>query len=195
MAESQGESAPSQQAGVQRFTYYRHMSPLLWALAAILMVEMAVVHLLLSRWSTAAALALGIVSAVTLLGLVALILSFRSRPVLLTPEGLRLRTGFLMDTHVPIDEIAFAQSGFAPADYMPGGLLKASLINAPNIVVLLRRDIDLAGPFGKTRRVHAIGLALDEPARFLAALGAAVKRTPGDGSPRAAASAPSRARP
>jgi hypothetical protein len=187
MAESQGESAPSNQAGAQSFAYHRQLSPMLWAFAAIVVVEMAVVHLLLSRWSAGAALALGIVSAATLVGLVALILSFRPRPVLLGPAGLRLRTGFLIDAHVPIDEIAFAQSGFAPADYMPGGLLKASLLNAPNVVVLLRRDVDLPGPFGKTRRVHAVGLAVDEPALFLAAIGAAVKRSPADGRSLAAA--------
>jgi hypothetical protein len=187
MAESQGESAPSQQAGVQRFAYHRQLSPMLWAFVAVIVLEMVVVHLLLSRWSAGAAVALGIVSAAALIGMVALILSFRSRPVLLGPAGLRLRTGFLIEAHVPMDEIAFAQSGFAPADYMPGGLLKASLLNAPNVVVLLRRDVDLPGPFGKRRRVHAIGLALDEPARFLAAIGAAAKRTAAEGSSLAAA--------
>ncbi|HEY0313166.1 MAG TPA: hypothetical protein VGC56_11800 [Allosphingosinicella sp.] len=148
---------------------------MLWALTLILIVEMALVHLLLSRWSGAAALALGLVSGLALVSVVALILSFRSRPVVLGPDGLRVRAGFLIDAHVPLDEIAFAQSGFAPADYMPGGLLKASLLNAPNIVVLLRGDIDLPGPFGKSRHVHAVALALDEPARFLAAIETVVK--------------------
>jgi hypothetical protein len=148
---------------------------------------MALVHLLLSRWSGAAALVLGILSGATLVSVVTLILSFRSRPMVLGPDGLRVRAGFLIDAHVPLDEIAFAQSGFAPADYMPGALLKASLLNAPNVVVLLRRDIDLAGPFGKTRRVHAVALALDEPARFLAAIAAQVKAAAEDGSALAAA--------
>jgi hypothetical protein len=160
---------------------------MLWALTAILIVEMALVHLLVSRWSGSAALVLGILSGATLVSLVALILSFRSRPVLLGPDGLRVRTGFLLDAHVPLEEIAFAQSGFAPADYMPGGLLKANLLNAPNVVVLLRRDVDLPGAFGKTRRVHAVALALDEPGRFLPAIDAIVKAAATDRSTLAAA--------
>lgn len=186
MAESQGEAAPSTD-GAERFQYHRQLSPILWALTAILVVEMAVVHFLLSRWSGAAALALGLLSGASLVSIVALILSFRSRPVILARDGLRVRAGFLIDAHVPIDEIAFAQSGFAPADYMPGGLFKANLLNSPNIVVLLRRDVDLPGPFGKTRRVHAVALALDEPARFLAAIAAAVKAAAAERSALAAA--------
>ena len=187
MAESQGEAAPSKQDGPHSFAYHRQLSPMLWALTFMLIVEMALVHLLLSRWIGAAALVLGILSGATLVSLVALILSFRSRAVMLGPDGLRVRAGFLIDAQVPLDEIAFAQSGFAPADYMPGGLFKASLLNAPNIVVLLRRDIDLPGPFGKTRRVHAVALALDEPARFLAAIAARVKADAEDRSDLAAA--------
>jgi hypothetical protein len=37
-------------------------------------------------------------------------------------------------------------------------------------VILLRRDIPLAGPFGRRRIVHAVAVAVDEPARFIAAL-------------------------
>jgi hypothetical protein len=154
------------------------MAPMLWALAAILLAEMGLVDLLLSHWIGPLALVLGLISGASLVLLIALILSFHRRPVALGPESLRVRTGFLVDTDVPFGEIAFAQSGYTPADYMPGSLLRASLLTHPNVVVLLRRDIDLPGPFGRTRNVHALALALDEPARFLLALNTAVKSAP-----------------
>lgn len=187
MADSQGAVAPSQDGGAQLFAYHRQLAPIFWAFTAIVVIEMGVVHLLLARWSGAAALALGVLSGATLLSLVALILSFRRRPVVLGPEGLRVRAGFLVDAHVPMDEIAFAQSAFAPADYMPGGMFKASLLNSPNVVVLLRRDVKLPGPFGQACSVHAVGLALDEPGRFLAAIAAAIKTDAADRSVLAAA--------
>lgn len=166
------------QDGPALFPYKGQLAPMLWALAAIGLVEIAVVHLLLWHWSKTLALTLGGVSAAALLALVALILSFGRRPIELRPDSLRVRAGLLMEAEVPLGEIVFAQSGYAPADYMPGSLLKASLFAHPNVVVLLRRDIDLPGPFGRMRRVHAISLALDEPARFRTALNARVKDGP-----------------
>lgn len=183
MIDDAGAAVRPEPVDTQLFTYSRQLAPMMWALVALGAVEIAVVHLLLWHWLPAVALALGVVSGAAILWLVALILSFRARPVAIGPESVRLRTGFLIDTQVPLGEIAFVQSGNAAADYMPGSLLKASLIAWPNAVLLLRRDIELPGAFGRRKRVHAVALALDEPARFLAALEARVKQAPaGEGS-------------
>jgi hypothetical protein len=163
------------EGGAELFPYHRQLSPMLWVLVAIGLGEMGVVHLFLWHWSRPLALGLGTLSAAALVFLVALILSFRRRPIEIGPASLRIRAGLLVETEVPLAEIAFAQNGYAPADYMPGSLLKASLLAHPNALVLLRRDIDLAGPFGRTRRVHAVALAVDEPARFLTALNTRLK--------------------
>jgi hypothetical protein len=178
MAESQGEAAQPKRGGSELFPYHRQLSPMLWVLVALATVEIAALHLLLWHWSRVLTLILGGGSAAALVFLVALILSFRARPVALGETSLRVRVGFLVDADVPLSEIAFAQSGFTPADYMPGALLKASLLAYPNAVVLLRRDIDLPGPFGRLRPVHAVAVAVDEPARFLLAIGARVKHGP-----------------
>jgi len=166
----------------ERFHYHRHVAPMLWAFAALGLIELSVVHLLLAHWSRTAAYALDVLSGGALLTLLALLFSLRSRPVLLGPGGLHIRLGFLIDAPLPLDEIAFAQSGYAPADYMPGSLLKANLLAQPNVLVLLRRDIDLPGPFGRTQRVHAVALALDEPARFLLALNTRAKNAAAEAS-------------
>jgi hypothetical protein len=170
MAESVGEDPRGESAGTQLFPYGRRLAPMLWALVALAAIEIGVVHLLLWHWSRALALTLGGVSAAALIWIVALILSFRARPVEVGPRGVRVRTGFVIDSDIAYGEIAFVQSGYASADYMPGSLLKASLLAYPNAVLLLRRDIDLAGAFGRKRRVHAVALAVDEPSRFLAAV-------------------------
>jgi hypothetical protein len=178
MTDGTGVDAHPTPEGAQRFAYHRQLSPLLWALLAIATVEAGVVHLLLFHWLPAVALAILALSVLAMLWLVALLISFRKHPVELGENGLRVRTGFLVDTHVPLDEIAFAQSGFAPADYAQGSLLKASLLAYPNAVVLLRRDIVLPGPFGRRKMVHAVALALDEPTRFLAAVKQRLEATP-----------------
>ena len=176
MADSVGEPAQPKLKSRESFAYGRQLAPMLLALVAIGAVELLAVHFLLWHLSRPLTFVIGGISAAALLFLVALILSFRGRPVLLDERGLRVRAGFLLDAEVPLGEIAFAQSGFAPADYMPGSLLKASLLSYPNAVVLLRRDIDLPGPFGRIRRVHAVALAVDEPVRFLLAIGTRVNR-------------------
>jgi hypothetical protein len=170
MIDSTGGDVHPKFEGAERFAYHRRLSALLWALVAIGIVEAGVVHLLLFHFSRVLALVLLALTAFALVWLVALLLSFRGRPVELSAARLRVRTGFLLDADIPLDEIAFGQNGFAPADYMPGSLLKASLLAYPNAVVLLRRDIPLPGPFGRRKVVHAVALAVDEPARFLAAL-------------------------
>ena len=171
---SEGDGQPKSSA-VESFAYHRQLSPLLWALLALGVIEMGAVHLLLWHWSHAVSLVLLSLSGLALVWLVLLLLSMRRRPVEIGPDGLRVRTGFLIDARVPWSEIAYVQSGYAPADYMPGSLLKASLVSFPNAVVLLRRDISLPGPFGRTRSVHAVALAVDEPGRFLAAMNQRLK--------------------
>lgn len=176
MTDSLGGAVHPEPVEAELFAYGRQVAPLLWAFVALAAIEMAVVHLLLWHWSRALALVLGGLSAATLVWLVALLLSFRRRPVEIGPRSLRVRTGFLIDAEVRLADIAFVQSGYASADYMPGGLLKASLLAYPNAVVLLRRDVSLPGPFGRKRNVHAVALAVDEPARFLARLERRVKQ-------------------
>jgi hypothetical protein len=175
MAVSGGEAAREADRDVVRFPCHRQLAPMLWALIAIGLVEIGLVHLFVWHWNRPLALAVGAISLAALLFLVALSLSFRSRPIEMRRGGLRIRAGLLLDIEVPLAEIAFAQSGAAPADYMAGSLLKASLLASPNVIVLLRRDIDLLAPFGRKRRVHAVALAVDEPTRFLMALNARVK--------------------
>jgi hypothetical protein len=164
-----GEAYPKSEA-LRRFSYHRQLSPLLWALLAIGIAETGVVHLLVWHWSRVVALLLFAVSAAAIVWLAALLVSFRRRPIELSEDALRVRVGLLIDAVIPLDEIAFVQSTFALADYMPGSLLKGSLLSFPNAVVLLRRDIQLSGAFGRRRTVHAVALAVDEPGRFLAAL-------------------------
>lgn len=175
MAEDQGETAHPRGRGAELFHYHRQLAPMLWVFAALAFVELGVIHLLLWHLNHIAAYAVDLVSGGALLLILALLAAMPSRPVELDAAALRVRVGPLIDARVPLDEVAFAQSGYAPADYMPGSLFKASLLAHPNVVVLLRRDIDLPGPLGRPRRVHAVALALDEPARFLLALNTRAK--------------------
>lgn len=65
------------------------------ALLCLSLVELTVIHLLVSHWSRTAALVMSLISGVALVTLVGLIKSFRLRPILLEADG--LRGGVLFD--------------------------------------------------------------------------------------------------
>jgi len=54
------------------------------------------------------------------------------------------------------------------------GYLRATVIGDPKFVIELRREVVARGPYGLSRRVRVVGIAPDEPARFEAALRAAL---------------------
>jgi hypothetical protein len=96
------------------FAYHKHLTPMCATLLILSAIEIAVYHLLVGHWSRAAAVVMFILSDVGFVYLLGLIKSFRFRPVLLTPEGVRVRAGFLIDQFVPLDAI-MAVEGALPA--------------------------------------------------------------------------------
>jgi hypothetical protein len=72
------------------FAYHKHLTPMCATLLILSAIEIAVYHLLVGHWSRAAAVVMFILSDVGFVYLLGLIKSFRFRPVLLTPEGVRV---------------------------------------------------------------------------------------------------------
>jgi hypothetical protein len=79
--------------GARAFSYHQQIMPMGVALLCLSLVELTVIHLLVSHWSRTAALVMSLISGVALVTLVGLIKSFRLRPILLEADGLRLRGG------------------------------------------------------------------------------------------------------
>jgi len=157
-------AAPDVPAGCQGFAYHRHLTPMAVTLLALQAIEVAIDHLLLAHWSAFAAYVLFVLSDVGLIYMIALIKSFRLYPVLLTPEGVRVRAGLLIDRLVPYDAIARIETSFDSALVKDKATLNAGLLAWPNLV--LRLDAPLPGRRPRT----AIAFRLDDPEPFVRAL-------------------------
>lgn len=156
---------PDVPAGCQGFAYHKHLTPMAVTLLALQAIEVAIHHLLLAHWSAFAAYVLFVASDVGLIYMIALIKSFRLRPVLLTPEGVRVRAGLLIDRFVPYDAINGLETHFESALVKDKATLNAGLLAWPNLVLRLNPPL----PIGRRLRT-AIAFRLDDPEPFVRAL-------------------------
>jgi hypothetical protein len=135
---------------------------MIWALVAVSVVELCVVHLPVALlWSGWAALALSLVALAGMAWLIALIRSFQARPVELRVDRLRLQAGRLTAIDLSRADIIGLRAGFTGADVKAPTTLKLSLLAYPNLLM------DLAAPVqvGR-RRVTAVAHRLDDAGAF-----------------------------
>ena len=154
-------------ANARAFAYHRHLTPMCTTLLILSAIEIAAYHLLVGHWSRTATLVMFVLSDVGFVYLVGLIKSFRFRPVLLTPEGVRVRAGFLIDQLVPLDAIVAIEGGFTGEEVRDPATLNAALLAWPNIMLRLdcplhrRSFLKKRGPFVR------VAFRLDDPKPFI----------------------------
>ena len=129
-------------------------------------IEIAVYHLLLGHWSRTATFVMFILSDVGFVYLVGLIKSFRFRPVLLTPEGVRVRAGFLIDQLVPLDAIVAVEGGFTGEEVRDPETFNAALLAWPNIMLQLDRPLPRRSLLKKRGPFVRVAFRLDDPEPF-----------------------------
>jgi len=151
----------------EAFSYGRALAPLMWAFAAILTVELVVVHLLvLLLWSQLAAWILSVLSFATLVWVVLLIRSFPRLPVLVDAQGVTMRVGTLTSVRVPEAHIAGLRTSWPSEALKDRAVLNLAMINYPNVM------LDLDPPLPRRRRaIRAVAHRLDDPAGFARAIG------------------------
>lgn len=149
------------------FAYHKHLTPMCATLLILSAIEIAVYHLLVGHWSRAAAVVMFILSDVGFVYLLGLIKSFRFRPVLLTPEGVRVRAGFLIDQFVPLDAIVAIEGGFTGEEVRDPATLNAALLAWPNIMLQLNRPLHPRSLLKKRGAVVRIAFRLDDPEPFM----------------------------
>lgn len=163
-------AAPDVPSGCQGFAYHRHLTPMAVTLLALQAIEVAVHHLLLAHWSAFAAYILFVLSDVGLVYMIGLIKSFRLRPVLLTPEGVRIRTGIAIDRFASYDSIAAVETAFDSTLVKDRGTLNAGLLAWPNLVLRLGTPIPRRPLLRPRPPITAIAFRLDDPEPFVRAL-------------------------
>ncbi|WP_206244257.1 hypothetical protein [Novosphingobium terrae] len=149
------------------FAYHRHLTPICATLLILSAIEITTYHLVIGHWNHKAAIAMFLISDVGFVYLLGLIKSFRFRPVLLTAEGIRVRTGFLIDRLIPFAAVATVETNFPGETIRDPATLNAALLAWPNVLLRLKEPLPRRSLCGKQAPIRHIAFRLDEPGAFL----------------------------
>ncbi|WP_312487971.1 hypothetical protein [Sphingomonas sp.] len=87
--------------------------------------------------------------------------------MLLTPEGVRVRAGFLIDQLVPLDAIVAVEGGFTGEEVRDPATFNAALLAWPNIMLRLNRPLDRRSLLKKRNPTIRVAFRLDDPEPFM----------------------------
>lgn len=162
--------------GAQAFDYHRFLLPMIYAFLVLQVIELVVMHFLLMQWNMTVAwiwFALGVAGVLWIIGLAQ---GFRIHPLLLTDEGLRVRSGLMVDVLVPFDGIAGFVTSLSAERVNSSGTLNQAVLSWPNVMIDLERPIRVEPMIGAARSVETIALRVDDSAAFTATLGQRIGR-------------------
>ena len=137
---------------------------LLAAIAGLSVIEGAITHALLMRWSLKAAWAVTLFGAYGTVWLIALSRSFRLRPAWLRDGELVLRNGVLWTLRIPLDRIESIATTGNEAD------LRMPPATDPNVWLRFSEGLVARKMYGIRRRVRSVAISVDDPEELLWAL-------------------------
>ena len=158
---------PDVPANCRAFPYHKHLTPMCATLLILSAIEIAVYHLLVGHWSRIAAIIMFVLGDIGFVYLVGLIKSFRFRPILLTPEGVRIRAGFLIDQFVPLEAIISIETSFAGETVRDSATLNTALLAWPNILLRLDPPMPRRSFLSRKGPVSSVAFRLDDPEPFI----------------------------
>ncbi len=170
MALTGWRARPDVPVGAQPFAYHRYLAPMMGVLLALQAIEIGVLDVVLRLWSPRIANVLMELGIVALLYLVGVIHSLRLRPILLTDDGLRVRSGVLAEQCVPYADIAELSPEVSATEVKSATTRNMALLAWPNVVVRLARPIGRKPLLRARPAIQAIAFRVDDPAAFIAAL-------------------------
>ena len=141
-------------------------------LAAVIVFEGIPMHFLLQHWNHAAAYIYTGFDVYALFWVIALGRSLQLRPVLIGEQSVLLHAGLVWQIEFKRENIKAMNplAGDAPRRKEPGYLSMVA-INDPQWLIELNEPVAARGPYGLRRTVTKIGVAVDDPSSFRAALG------------------------
>lgn len=167
-------ASPEIPARATAFSSYRESGfvALVATAAAVVVVEATCVHLLAQRWCPGLAPWLLFVDVYGLVFLLGHAQAVRLRPVLLSPDELRLRIGFVWELAVPRAALVAAEV-LRDTPAAGTGVLSLSklLFASPNLLLTFAEPVMVEGPYGIRRPAQRIAVYLDQPRQFMAATG------------------------
>lgn len=157
-------------ADANAHAYHRYLTPMLATFIGLQLIELAVVHLLVSLWNETVAFVLLAISAWGLIWLVALMKSFRLFPVLLGSDALHVRSGTIVDVRIPLSMIVPIKQPVDAERLKAKATLNLAIMSSPNVCVHLSESVKYKTFLGREKSVDLIALRLDEPGPFVAEL-------------------------
>jgi hypothetical protein len=157
---------PHVPAGARAFSVHQESgaAALFGVLAGVSVMEAALVHLVVMRWSTAAAWGLTALSGYGTVWLIAQARAFVLRPVLVEEGELVVRGGMMWTARVPLGVVGTIGPGGEKCD------LRVPPASQPNVTLHLSERVTARGMYGMRRQVASIALAVDDRERFVRAV-------------------------
>jgi hypothetical protein len=157
---------PDVPAGARAFSIHEQsgVAALFGVLGGVSVMEAALVHLVVTRWSVAAAWGLTALSGYGTAWLTAMARAFVLRPVLVEGGELVVRGGLMWTVRVPLHTIDTIERGGAKCG------LRVPVASEPTVSLRLSEAVTARGMYGMTRQVTSIGLAVDDPEGLVQAL-------------------------
>lgn len=137
-------------------------------LAPVLLVETVAVHLLVSRWSDAAAWVLTALSVYTLVWVIGDFRALILRPILLTRDELVVRVGLRCTIRAPYSRIEHIQlASWRDTPPASARTLNMAAPGTPNVVITFREPVTAQRAFGVRMHTTGIGLDVQDPSGLL----------------------------
>lgn len=163
--------------GERAFSYHNaggYMNMML-GLALAFPVEIVAVHLLVSQWSVPAAIVVTALSVYAAIWLVGDARARILRPIAVGEGSVRLECGIQMETVIPVSHIEMV----ALSDNEIGHVEESDRLNygafyRPNVWLAMRSPVEVRTLLG-TKHVRAVGVSVDDPKAFAAAIKEAAK--------------------
>jgi hypothetical protein len=167
-----GDEPPKSCAGTEVFSYHEEngWKTVAVSLCAMLLVELVPVHILLSTWQPVAAWIVSALSIYSLLWVIGDYHAIRLTPVRLTDERLEVRIGRRWSVDIDVDQISSIEVVNGSFDEDESSAVDISLIGAPDVILEVRDEHELTGPFGIRKGFKTLALSMDNPSEFIRAV-------------------------
>jgi hypothetical protein len=152
-----------------KFAYDRGLSPMMWVLFCIGLLETLVLHFVIAQIWPRFGIFLSLLSGSSVLWIFFIIRSLKTHPVLLSDGRLVMRCGTLKSIDIAVDTIVGMRKEWPSGALNANGILNLSLIAYPNIIIDVHPPI-ISYRFRRERRIHAVAHRFDDLPAFVAAL-------------------------
>ena len=162
------------------FTYHKKSgyASFVWVMLGVSVIEIVAVHLLLTQVNAILALIVVVLSIYTMLWLLGDLRASALRPVKIGKEFLEVNAGLRVSAQVPLEMIESIDTKEPSFDKKE--VLNLGIMDECNSWIILKEAVEIEGLLGIKKSRRAIGLTIDDAARFRSTLKEALSHQKGE---------------